>query len=210
MPSKQIKAVLIIASVVVLGAIGAIGASTWQSGKQDTQTDGLPNAQLTSLPSHRSLEASKNPIPVRVFKVGSIAPSKTQSGLTGVVRARHETNLAFRVSGKILRRQVEVGQGVGKGELLFELDSEDYSIQLRTAQANLDVAEAALRRAVLDEKRASELKRSNAISASEYEKSLSERDIAIGQHLSAEKQLELANNQLSYCRLVADESGVRR
>ena len=48
----------------------------------------------------------------------------------------------------------------------------------------------------------------NANSKSEYEKVLSEQAIAIGQRQSALKQLELASNQLSYCRLAADESGV--
>ena len=218
MPKKPYKFVIVISTLVVLGAIGAIGAVTWQSGESEhshsTTDSQASSGSLTSLGSKKKSAEDSGPnaisqsVPVRVFQVGSVESQQTLSGLTGVVRARHEINIAFRVSGKIQQRLVEVGQAVGKGELLFELDSEDFAIQQRTAQANLDVAEASLRRATQDEKRASVLKKSNAISDSEYEESLSDRDIEIGQHQSAQKQLELANNQLSYCRVSADESGV--
>ncbi len=88
------------------------------------------------------------------------------------------------------------------------LDAEDYQLQQRTAQANLAVAKAALLQATAEEKRLAELRRSNAVSASEYDSGLSNRDIALGRLESAQRQLELANNQLAYCELKAEEDGI--
>jgi len=155
-----------------------------------------------------AVDLADQPIPVRIFVVGSVTPKSSISSLTGVVRARHEINLAFRVNGKIRQRYVEVGQTVAKGAPLFDLDPEDFGLQLRTAQANLDVAEATVQRTVADADRAAELRRVNANSESEFERVQAERAIAVGQRQSALRQLELARNQLMYCRLSADESGV--
>ncbi len=123
------------------------------------------------------------------------------------MRPRYQTDVAFRVSGKILRRHIEVGDQVQAGQLLFELDPQDYQLQLKSAEANLLSEKAAVLQAIAEEKRLKELRRNNAVSASEYDRGLSDRDIAIGKQTSAEKQLELAQNQLNYCRLVADTDG---
>jgi RND family efflux transporter MFP subunit len=163
---------------------------------------------LIESPPQPVRDPSEIPTPVRVFVVGSVQPKSTMSSLTGVVRARREINLAFRVSGKIRQRYVEVGQLVEKGTALFDLDPEDFGLQLRTAQANLDVAEATVQRTAADAERAAELYRVNANSDSEFERVQAERAIAVGQRQSALKQLELARNQLMYCRLSADSSGV--
>jgi membrane fusion protein, multidrug efflux system len=146
--------------------------------------------------------------PVRVYVVGSRNANATGQMLTGVVRPRHETQLAFRVGGKIKTRHVEVGQTVSKGDLLFELDPEDYRLQVENAEANLEVARAAVQRSGAEEKRLAELLAARATSPAEYERALADRDISVGQRQSSERQLELAKNQLAYCRLVADEAGV--
>lgn len=186
-----------VAVLVVSTLLGVSGAGYWISTKVGS-TSMSPSASAST------------PIAtaVRVFVVGSRESKPASQRLTGVVRARHETQLAFRVGGKIEKRYVEVGQAVAKGELLFELDAQDFDLQVQTAKANLEVAKAAVQRWVAEEKRLQELLRSNAISPSEYEKVLADRDGALGLRQSAEKQLELATNQLRYCRLVADEPGV--
>jgi len=112
------------------------------------------------------------------------------------------------VAGKILKRRIEVGQTVNQGDVLFELDSEDYVLQQRSAEANLLVATASVKQSTAEERRLGELRRSNAISQSEYDLGLSARDVALGRESSTQRQLELAKNQLAYCRLLADTSGV--
>ncbi len=146
--------------------------------------------------------------PVRIFKVGSHQDNQAGKILTGIVRPRYETQFSFRIGGKIKSRFVEVGQTVFKGDILFELDSDDYRLQVDNAKANLEVASAAVQRSVAEERRLAELLAARAISNAEYERALADRDIAVGQRQSAERQLDLAKNQLAYCRLIADEAGV--
>lgn len=61
---------------------------------------------------------------------------------TGVVRARYETDLAFRVGAKITARHVEVGQRVAAGAVLFRLDPTDYRLAVKAAEADLTAGEA--------------------------------------------------------------------
>ena len=76
------------------------------------------------------LQACSKPVPaeepVRAVKVITVGAEGIQSGLeyAGEVRARTESRLGFRVNGKLLRRQVELGQRVRAGELLAQLARE--------------------------------------------------------------------------------------
>ncbi len=231
--SRRFYRLLASLGLILLGVVGTWGVVHWRA-RSNLVTEGgnvVPGSSYFSVESikakseaiiqyvstlktllepakHPVRDPSEHPIPVRVYVVGSVQPKSTMSSLTGVVRARHEINLAFRVSGKIRERYVEVGQRVEKGTALFDLDPEDFGLQLRTAQANLDVAEATVQRTSADAERAAELRRVNANSDSEFERIQAERAIAIGQRQSALKQLELARNQLMYCRLSADVPGV--
>ncbi len=147
-------------------------------------------------------------IPVRAFAVQPAGQLSQQRTLTGIVRARHETSLAFRVNGKVVRRYVEVGQRVQPGQLLYALDDEDYRLQQKSAAASLVIADANVVQTTAEEKRQRELLTSNAISKSDYERSIALRDAALGQQETARKQLELANHQIEYCSLTADAAGI--
>jgi membrane fusion protein, multidrug efflux system len=166
-------------------------------------------SQSEPLPATDSTLAAKPKLtPVRAFIVGSRTSPDAIATFTGVVRPRYEVPLAFRVGGKILKRHVEVGQGVSKNELLIELEPEDFELQVRAASAALNIAIASVQRYVAEEKRLAELLQLKAVSPSEYEKALADRDIAVGQRDNASQQLELANNQLRYCQLRATEQGI--
>ena len=67
------------------------------------------------------------PKPVRVQAV-VLAPAHVQDSFTGAVHARVESDLAFRVGGKVVARRVDVGQRVRAGEVLAELDAADYAL----------------------------------------------------------------------------------
>ncbi len=193
LPRRRRRTLVVLAITVAVAVVGIAGFLAWRRGV------------AISRPSESTIPAV---IPVRVFVVGSRSANSTGQMLTGVVRPRHETQLAFRIGGKIRTRHVEVGQTVSKGDLLFELDPEDFRLQVENAQANLEVARAGVQRSVAEEKRLAELLSARAISQAEYERALADRDIAVGQRQSAERQLDLAKNQLAYCRLIADESGI--
>ncbi len=197
-------------SATVLG--GALAAMAFQRQNLGAGKGGAENggsvASKVFVSSNRPASLSPVSRPVRVFVVGSSTLDSQRNTFTGTVRARYETAIAFRVSGKIWKRHVEVGQRVSVGDLLFELDPKDFELQQKSAQANLTVANASVLQSTAEEKRLRELRSADAISQSEYDLALSARDIAMGQLASAEKQLELANNQLAYCRIVSDVDGI--
>jgi RND family efflux transporter MFP subunit len=188
--------VLLSISAVVVAAVGLKNQAVRPASISHVNEE-APEAIKTPLPV----------VPVRMFEVGSIESRGAKNIFTGTVRARYETPVGFRVGGKIVRRDIEVGQRVNPGDVLFELDTEDYRLQQKSSEANLLVAQATVRQSTAEERRLSDLRRANAISQSEYDLGLSARDIALGQQSSAERLLQLANNQLAYCRLVADTPG---
>jgi multidrug efflux pump subunit AcrA (membrane-fusion protein) len=71
----------------------------------------------------------------------------------GTVRARHEVDQAFRVSGKVMQRLIEVGQTVHEGDVLAVLDDTDYRLAEETAQQQLVAAKAKAEQADSDRKR---------------------------------------------------------
>src|ERR1700741_4310842 len=62
----------------------------------------------------------------------------------GEVKPRYESDLSFRVAGKLLARLVDVGATVKQGDTLATLDTQDYQNRLRSAEADVSAAEAAL------------------------------------------------------------------
>ena len=77
--------------------------------------------------------------PVSVIKVAPGAGTSDVS-YTGDVRARYETALGFRVAGKIISRDVEVGSQVRHGQLLARLDPSDYKLNIEAAKSQLAAA----------------------------------------------------------------------
>src|ERR671929_110611 len=68
--------------------------------------------------------------PVRAVKVIAVGVSAydTEPEFSGEVRARVESRLGFRVAGKITKRQAELGQHVQAGQVLAQLDPQDYRL----------------------------------------------------------------------------------
>src|SRR5206468_912798 len=120
-----------------------------------------------------------SPRAVRVKEVTADATASEQT-YTGIVRARYETDLAFRVGAKIVSRHVEVGQRVAAGAVLFRLDPTDYRIAVTAAEADLTAAEAEVVQATAEYNRLRVLRDRGAVSASEFEKGLSFLGVATG------------------------------
>lgn len=113
---------------------------------------------------------------------------------TGVVRARFESNLGFRVAGKVAERLVSAGDTVKKGQPLLKLDPTDYQLAVQAAQAVHKQASLELERVrVLVEKRAES-------------RDALERATAAAESSAA--QAEQTENQASYTTLYADAGGV--
>lgn len=150
---------------------------------------------------------SHSPRAVRVKEVTADATVSEQT-YTGVVRARYETDLAFRVGAKVVSRHVEIGQRVTAGTLLFRLDATDYRLAVKAAEADLSAAEAEVVQSVAEHDRQLRSFRSGVGSSTDLDKARSGRDVAVGQRDRAKAGLTLAKNRLAYCELTADADGV--
>lgn len=150
------------------------------------------------------------PEPLRAVKVVTVAASGAQSGyeFSGEVRPRVESRLGFRVGGKIIRRQAELGQHVKAGDVLAQLDPQDYRLAADAARAQVAAASTNRDLAAADFKRYQALREQNFISGAELERRETTLKAAQAQLEQAQAQLAAQGNQARYTNLVADVSGV--
>ena len=148
--------------------------------------------------------------PIRAVKVLTVGVEGMRAGgeFAGEVRARVESRLGFRVGGKIVRRQVELGQRVKAGEILAQLDPQDYQLAVQAAKAQVTAALTNRDLAAADFKRYKELRDQNFISGAELERRDAALKAAQAQLDQAQAQGSAQGNQAAYTTLVADVSGV--
>lgn len=146
------------------------------------------------------------PVAVRVARVEEVAGHRW--GLAGTVRARHETPLAFRIGGQILRRHVQAGQRVEEGQLLFELDPRDVEQLQRAAEAQATAARVEAENAERERQRAAALLEQNVASRQAYDLAETLARATQERLRGALAQLEQARNQRQYAELRAPAAGV--
>ena len=136
-------------------------------------------------------------------------PAAPGSGsLTGVVAARIESDLGFRVGGKIVRRLVDAGQSVRRGQVLMELDAADLALGLKVQRGALDAAAARLDLARRQEARIRPIAEKGFASRQQYDAVRAALDSANADFAAARAQLGVAGNATEYARLRADADGV--
>jgi RND family efflux transporter MFP subunit len=126
----------------------------------------------------------------------------------GEVKPRFETDLSFRVPGKVLSRLVDVGIAVNRGDRLAILDTQDYLNRLRSAEADVKSAEAALVEAQGAEGRQARLLKDGWTTRANYDVVLRNLRTAEAKLTAAKANLDLARDQLSYTELKAEFDGV--
>ena len=148
--------------------------------------------------------------PVRAVKVMTVGVQSQQSGgeFAGEVRARVESRLGFRVGGKLTQRPVELGQRVAAGQLLAQLDAQDYQLAATAARAQVAAASSNRDLAAADFKRYQALRAQNFISGAELERRETTLQAAQAQWEQAQAQFSAQGNQAAYTRLLADVSGI--
>ncbi|MFO1227145.1 efflux RND transporter periplasmic adaptor subunit [Roseateles sp.] len=124
------------------------------------------------------------------------------------VRARIESRLAFRVPGKLLQREVNLGDSVKAGQVLARIDSKDLVLARGAAEAAVAAARTGRDQAGADYKRFVELQQKGFISAAELERRDSAFKAAQAQLDQARAQADAQVNQAAYAQLVADVAGV--
>src|SRR3984885_4005942 len=145
--------------------------------------------------------------PVLVAAVHYEAQARDRS-FVGTVRPRIESDLGFRVGGKVLKRLVEVGAMVTPGTPLATLDEIDLKLQAEQAEAEWRAATGVLAQASAAEGRAKELRQKGLSTDAQMEQAKAAGDEARARLSRAERQVDLTKNSLSYATLLADAAGV--
>ena len=145
--------------------------------------------------------------PVQVQRV-AFENSTPVREFVGVVRARHETDIGFRVAGKIVARLVNVGDHVRSGDVIARLDPQDLKLQVESAEAELAAASSNLAQAAADFERYATLRGRGFASIADFDRKKAANDEATGRLERARRSLELARNQLAYADLEAGADGV--
>jgi RND family efflux transporter MFP subunit len=150
------------------------------------------------------------PEPIRAVKLMTVCASdlNVQGEYAAEVKARVETRLGFRVGGKVLVRQVEAGQRVQAGQVLAEIDPQDYALAAQAAQAQVVGARSQRDLAAADFKRYEALLAQNFISAAELERRSAVLKAAQAVLDQALAQAQTLGNQASYAKLTAPTAGV--
>jgi multidrug efflux system membrane fusion protein len=157
--------------------------------------------------NNQDVVASSPPQSVQTMTVALI-PEAPEWSYVGVVRPRYESDLGFRVGGKIISRSVELGERVEASQIIARLDPTDLQLALgaqkaefAAAKTSLDEAQAALGRyeTLFQQGHVAKAALDQRVSAAAEAKSRVER---------SERNVSLADNQLSYATLKADHAGV--
>ena len=146
---------------------------------------------------------------IPLVKTGSVQTAADSSrAFTGIVAARVQSDLAFRVSGKVLERLVDTGQIVKRGQPLMRIDPIDLQLTAHAQHEAVVAAKARANQTAAEEIRHRGLVEEGAISASTYDQIKAAADSAKAQLEAAEAQANVAKNASSYAVLLADADGV--
>lgn len=170
----------------------------------------LAAGALTVMPVHTEEAAAvADPrLAAPIVRLASPAPvTGATRSFTGVVAARVQSNLGFRVGGKVVERLVDVGQRVMEGQPLMRIDSLDLRLALKARLNAVAEAQAVVVQAEADERRYAELLRNGWSPRQRYEQARAALDTARARLAATEAEARVAENEAAYSVLLADEDG---
>lgn len=154
-----------------------------------------------------SEEATEIVRPVRAIRVAD-GESIVSRSFPGRAAATQEVNAAFRVSGRIIERPIRVGDELEQGELIAALDPSTFEAEVARARADVDSANAALKRNQLELDRQTKLLEEGWVTQSRVDTVQAQTDTAQASVLAARSALERAELDLSYTVLTAPFDGI--
>ena len=160
---------------------------------------------LTACKETASVVELTRPAQVWTVSAGLAPPAQV---FAGEVRARYETDLAFRVGGKVVERSVELGQAVQAGQVLARLDAADLNLAVNASKAELAGAEADKLNAEQELKRIQGLFTQKFVGQSQLDASIAARDAATARVNALRAQSAQSGNQAGYSALLASKPGV--
>jgi RND family efflux transporter MFP subunit len=144
----------------------------------------------------------------QLVQIAVVKPAMvSQRAFTGIIAARVQSNLGFRVPGKVIERLVDVGQEVHVGQPLMRLDPKDLDLALTAKENAVAAARAAAVQARADEVRYRQLVAAGWATRQRYDQAKSTFDTAVAQLAAAEAQADVARNEAGYSLLLADADG---
>jgi len=153
-----------------------------------------------------SADPRTQPPLVRIETVGSSLQS--ERSFTGIVAAHVQSDLGFRVPGKVLGRLVDAGQTVKRGQALMRIDPTDLRLAMRAHEEAVAAAKARARQATDDEARYRHLVAVGFVSASAYDRVNAVAEATSAELNAARARADVARNETSYAVLLADADGV--
>lgn len=168
---------------------------------------------LVALIGHTAYKLLHKPVvkkEIPVVRTVTIATKSVDNNYTypGTVRGKYETNLAFQVAGKIVSRQVNLGDRVNAGDVLMTIDPKDVAQLVNSSQAAVNSASANYKLAADNAKRYNTLYKQGAVSAAINEQYQVQLEAAAATLRQAEAQLAANSHQMEYTTLRADHAGV--
>jgi len=154
-------------------------------------------------------EAAKVEIatPVRVTTV-DFQPLLEPHDYVGTIKPRYQSDLGFRLAGKIIERSVNVGDRVKAGALIARLDATDLKLGFEAQDAELSAAKSSRDQAVAAEERFRILQGEGHVAQAALDERVSAADEARARVARAERSLEMQRNQVAYSELRADKDGI--
>lgn len=148
--------------------------------------------------------------PPQQVRVVAAAEAQYQRGaeITGEVKARVQSELSFRVSGRVLERKVDVGSHVRAGDVLARLNDTEQQADVSVARAALESAQAVVRQKTLAFERSRSLLRSQAVPRAIFDDAQKELLSAQASLEVAEAALATAEDALSYTELKSAADGI--
>nr|WP_299504930.1 efflux RND transporter periplasmic adaptor subunit [uncultured Rhizobium sp.] len=142
-----------------------------------------------------------------VSVVKAATPDTVARSFTGTIAARVQSDLGFRVPGKIIERLVNLGDEVKAGQPLMKIDETDLRLALTAKRNAVAAAKATFIQVQADEKRFAALVKTSAASAQQYERSKAALETATAQLAAATAEAEVAENETTYTLLLSDANG---
>lgn len=140
--------------------------------------------------------------------VVTLEPDARAWSYVGTVKARYQSDLGFRVGGKIIARSVEVGSPATTGDVIARLDPTDFELTLSAQEAELKAAQVSRDETAAALDRFRVLLKEGHIAQAAFDQRASAAAEARSRVERAERNVDLARNQLTYTTLVSDSDGV--
>ena len=153
-------------------------------------------------------EQQLKPAPIVLVQKVAFETSDSQQTFSATVKARVVSDQAFRVSGKVIKRLVNVGDLVSVGAPLAQIDTSDFELQLTQAAAEMQAAQQSLDQQIIQTKRVEKLAQDGWVAQAALDQQHVANDEAQARLDKAKQSRSLAQNAIEYGLLKSDSEGV--